>query len=208
MGPPGHRAGAIAPPPLPFLRRCSSAPLRVVRSVDEHCLPQEGECLCPTTYSDCRCCPFSWPSSSRCPRAGPAGPLRWGRCPAALAVLLPLPLRSTAGGRRQTLPAPRWGVSPFDHVPRLSSLSIRRDEPAPLPPGRVRWATALGQLPRRSRRSSAAAAPLHCGWSSTGTACPKVTVPGRWADAPQLCCLGSGRGRDGSLQCDLVIELF
>ncbi len=28
------------------------------------------------------------------------------------------------------------------------------------------------------------------------------------AAAPQLCCLGSGRGRDGSLQRDLVIELF
>ncbi len=35
-----------------------------------------------------------------------------------------------------------------------------------------------------------------------------VTVPGHWGDAPQLCCLGSGRGLDGSLQRDLVIELF
>ncbi len=51
------------------------------------------------------------------PRAGPAGPLRWGRCPATLAVPLPLPLRSIAGGRRRVLPAPRWGVSPLDQVP-------------------------------------------------------------------------------------------
>ncbi len=36
----------------------------------------------------------------------------------------------------------------------------------------------------------------------------EVTVPRRRGGAPQLCCLGSGRGRDCSLQRDLVIELF
>ena len=51
-------------------------------------------------------------------------------------------------------------MSPFDHVPRLSSLSIRRAEPEPLPPGRARRATSLGPLPCRPRRSPTAAAPL------------------------------------------------
>ncbi len=110
------------------------------------------QCLRSTTYPDCRRCSFAGLIQSRCPRAGPAGPLRWGRCPAALAVPLPLSLRPTAGGRRRALSAPKWGVSPFYHVPRLSSLSIRRAEQEPLPPGWARRATALGPLPRRPLR--------------------------------------------------------
>jgi hypothetical protein len=231
-GPAGPlRWGRCPQPPPPFPYRCRSAPLRVV--VDGHCLPHEGECLRSTTYSDCRRHLSAGLSRGRCPQAGPAGPLRWSRCPAAPAVPLPLSLGSTAGGRRRALPAPRGGETSFDHVPRLSSLSTRRAEPASLspgwaclatalgplpaalavplplllsctaggrqrplpppgggvspfvsdhvpllplpstrraeqaspPPGWARRATALGPLLRRLRRSSAAAAQLHCGWS-------------------------------------------
>jgi hypothetical protein len=49
-GPPGC-TGAAAPPPSPFFYCCHSAPLRVV--ADEHCLPQQGVCLRPTTYPTC-----------------------------------------------------------------------------------------------------------------------------------------------------------
>jgi hypothetical protein len=115
-GPQGS-AGAAAPPPQPFFRSCCSAPLRVV--ADEHCLPQEGECLRSTTHPDCRSCLFAGLSRSRCPRAGPTWSLRRGRRPAAFAVPLLQPLRSAAGGRRRALPAPRGGVSPFHHAPRL-----------------------------------------------------------------------------------------
>jgi hypothetical protein len=133
-GPPAVEA--TAPPPSSFLYRCRPAPLRVTVAVDEHRMPQEEECLRSTTYPevpDCRRCLFAGVSWRRCPRAGPAGPLRRGRGSAAPAVPLPLLLRSTAGGRRRALPAPRWAVSPFDHVPRLSSLPICRGEQEPLP---------------------------------------------------------------------------
>jgi hypothetical protein len=123
LRPPGHCAGAAALPPPPFLCRCRPAQAQMRVVVDEHCLPHNGECLRSTTYPDRRRCPFTLLIRSRCTRAGPAGPLRWGRCPAAPAVDLPLLLCSTAGGRRRALPTPRGGVSPFDHVPRLSSPS-------------------------------------------------------------------------------------
>jgi hypothetical protein len=54
---------------------------------DEHCLPQEGECLRSTTYPDCRRCPSAGLCRSRCPRAswarlGPIDPPR--QIPASL----------------------------------------------------------------------------------------------------------------------------
>jgi hypothetical protein len=88
-GPPAVEAAA--PPPSTFLCRCRPAPLRV--AVDGR------ECLRSTTYPDCRRCLFAGLSRRRCPRAGPAGPLRRGRCSAAPAVPLPLLPRSIAGGR-------------------------------------------------------------------------------------------------------------
>ena len=60
-------------------------------------------------------------------------------------------------------------MSPFDHVPRRSSLSIRRAELGLPLPDWVRRATALGPLARRPRRSSAAA----CGRPSPSTASPR-----------------------------------
>ena len=63
-----------------------------------------------TSYPDCRRSLFAGLSRSRCPRAGSAGPQCWGRCPTALAVPLPLQLRSTAGGRRRALPVPGGGI--------------------------------------------------------------------------------------------------
>ena len=103
--PPGWARRATALGPLPRRPRRSSAaaaPLLVV--VDEHCLPQEGECLRSTSYLDCRRCLLAGLSRSRRPRAGPAGPLRWAAALSPPAVPQSPPLRSTAGGRRRALP--------------------------------------------------------------------------------------------------------
>ena len=127
--------------------------------------PGGGGCLRSTALADGRRRLFAGLSRSCRLRTGSAGPLRWGRWPAALAVPLPLP----AGGRRRALPAPGGGVSPFDHTHRRSSLSIRRAEQEPPLPDWVRRATVLGPLARRPRRSPAAA----CGWSSPSTASPR-----------------------------------
>ena len=67
--------------------------------------PRGGECLRSTILTDGRRCLFAGLSRSCRFRTGSAGPLRWGRWPAALAVPLPLP----AGGRRRALPAPGGG---------------------------------------------------------------------------------------------------
>jgi hypothetical protein len=57
---------------------------------------------------------------------------------------------------------------------------FRRADPETSPPGWARRAAAPGPLLRRPRSSSAAAAPLQRGWSSTSTACPKMgNVPAR-----------------------------
>jgi hypothetical protein len=124
--PPGWARRATALGPLPRRPRRSSAaaaPLLVV--ADEHCLPQEGECLRSTTYPDCRRCPSAGLSRSRCPRAGPAGPLRWGRCPAALAVPPPPPLHC-------------WWSSTSTACPKRGSVSVRPRTPTVVavhPPG-------------------------------------------------------------------------
>ena len=110
--PPGWARRATALGPLPCRpRRSASAAAPLLVIVDGHCLPQEGECLCSTTYLDCRRCPSAGLSRSRCPRAGPAGPLRWGRCPAALAVPPPLPLHCW-WSPRALVPRPPVPVTP------------------------------------------------------------------------------------------------
>ena len=74
---------------------------------------------------ECRRCPSAGLSRSRCPRAGPAGPLRWGRCPAALAVPPPLPLHC-------------WWSSTSTACPKRGSVSVRPRTPTVVavhPPG-------------------------------------------------------------------------
>ncbi len=130
---PGRCARAAAPPLSPSLHCCRPAPLRVV--ADEHCLPQEGECLRSITYPDCCCCLFAGLSWRRYPRAGPAGSLSRGSCPAALAVPLPQPLRPAAGGRRRALLASRRGASLLTMHPdcRRRLFSFGRADLGPLP---------------------------------------------------------------------------
>jgi hypothetical protein len=161
-GPPGC-AGAAAPQPPPFFRCCRPAPLRVV--ADEHCPPQEGECLCSTThpvivtavavsspgYPDCRRCLFGLgraelgPLPCRLRRAHTAAALlRCGRSPMSVACS-----RKGCGAVR----------------PRSLNAVIFSS-----PSGRARRAE-LGPLPRSLRHSSAAAAPLRCGWSPMSTDC-------------------------------------
>ncbi len=49
------------------IRRAEQEPLPPgwARQANVHCLPQEGECLHPTTYPHCRCCLFAGLSWSR-----------------------------------------------------------------------------------------------------------------------------------------------
>jgi hypothetical protein len=130
---------------------------------------------------------------SRRPRAGPAGSLRWGRCPAALAVPLPLPLRSTAGGRRRALLAPRGGDVSVRHAPRLSSLPIRRAEQEPLPPGWARRVAALGRGIASVRPRTPTVVAVYSP-GRAGAAAPGLGPPGYCAGAaapppsPFLCC--------------------
>jgi hypothetical protein len=104
-GPPGRCAtAAAAPPPSLFVCSCRSA----------HCGRTPSITACPKSGPKRGgvyirpCIPLSPPSIRRAeleplPRAGPAGPLRRCRCPAALVVVPPLLLRSAAGGRHQAL---------------------------------------------------------------------------------------------------------
>ena len=124
-GPPLRRRPSAVTTSTCRPRRSSAAAAPLLVVADEHCLLQEGECLRSTTYPDCRRCLLAGLSRGRCPRAGPAGPLRWGRCPAALAAPPPLPLHC-------------WWSSTSTACPKRGSVSVRPRTPTVVavhPPG-------------------------------------------------------------------------